>query len=251
MNKLLFALCMPGLLLGVSACNGILGDIYDDPPPGNASSHGFVHYDATTRRGRIFLNMAGYRSWTYLDFTRRSTTTLSIPDQLTGEWDGRSGWSYYQVTLPSTFEHHRTHPTDSMPTPDKWDIALHHYDVRTNGGEVFETSYTSLEQLLHEGNREQLLAHPFTPDEWTRHHCYYDLSGIYEYHIGYQQSWCNLVLSRWMNMDVTQPPPTYTLSRRVYLVRLTDDSVAALHFPNHISPTGSKGYVTIDYIYPY
>lgn len=242
---------MPGLLFGVSACNGILSDIYDTPSEQFVASHGFVSHDETTGRGRISLDMKSYGTWTYLDFAQLRATTLSIPETLSGEWDGRSGYSYYQVTLPSTFKHHRTLPTDSMPTPEKWDIALHHYDVRTNGGAAFETPYTSLEQLLREGNRAQLSAQPFTPDTWTTHHCYYDLTGIYEYYIGYRHSWCNLVLSRWMDMNVSQPPPTYTLSRRVYLVRFADGSMAALHFPDHISPSGNKGHVTIDYIYPY
>lgn len=251
MNKRLFLLCMPGLLTMVSACNGILEDLYDTPPEETRLTTGFRPDKADTRRGEIYINVVSYKEWTYLDLHQRTTKTLPIPESLTGEWDGRSGWKYYQVTLPSTFRHYETIPTDAMPTPPSWDIALHHYDVRTNDGEVLETTYTSIDQLLKEGNRETLLAQSFTPDTWTEHFAYYDLTGIYNYYIGYTQTWCNLALTRWMDMNVENHPPTYTLSGKVYLVRLADKSVAALHFKNYMSPTGAKGYVTIDYLYPY
>lgn len=251
MNKRLFLLCMPGLLTMVSACNGILEDLYDTPPEETNLTTGFRPDKADTRRGEIYINVVSYKEWTYLDLHQRTTQTLPIPESLTGEWDGRSGWKYYQVTLPSTFRHYETIPTDAMPTPPSWDIALHHYDVRTNDGEVLETTYTSIDQLLKEGNRETLLAQSFTPDTWTEHFAYYDLTGIYNYYIGYTQTWCNLALTRWMDMNVENHPPTYTLSGKVYLVRLADKSVAALHFKNYMSPTGAKGYVTIDYLYPY
>lgn len=242
---------MPGLLTMFSACNGILEDIYDTPPQETHLDPGFRNHDAATGRGEIYLNVVSYKEWAYLDLHQRTTTTMPIPESLTGKWDGRSGWKYYQVTLPSTFEYHETVPTDSMPDPPSWDIALHHYDVRTNGGAVLETPYSSIDQLLKEGNREQLLAQTFTPDTWTEHFAYYDLTGIYNYYIGYTQTWCNLTLTRWMDMNVENHPPTYTLSQKVYLVRLADQSVAALHFKNYMSPTGAKGFVTIDYLYPY
>ena len=47
------------------------------------------------------------------------------------------------------------------------------------------------------------------------------------------------------------PPPRYTLSGLVYLLRLQDGTVAAMHLPSHLNAAGQKGYVTIDYIWPY
>lgn len=251
MIRTLLFRCMPTLALLLSACNGILDNIYDEAPATTTPDFGFQTYDPTTRRGKLYLNVTGYKEWVYIDLHRRLTHTLPIPTHLTGTWDGRSGVSYTQVTWPSTFELRRLVPTDSMPVPEKWDFALHHYDVRTRNATALETSYTSLDELLRHHCNEVLAQPGFTPDEWTSHFAYYDLSGIYNYYIGYHNTAINTVLTRWMDMNVRNIPPTYTLSRRVYLLRMPDSTVAALHFKNYLSPAGAKGYVTIDYVYPY
>ena len=54
-----------------------------------------------------------------------------------------------------------------------------------------------------------------------------------------------------MDMNVSNPPPTYTTSGRVYLLRLADGTYAALHFKDYMNAAGAKGFVTLDYIYPY
>ena len=54
-----------------------------------------------------------------------------------------------------------------------------------------------------------------------------------------------------MNMDVSNPPPTYALSGRVYLLRMADGTHAALLFRDYMNASGAKGFVTLDYIYPY
>ena len=61
----------------------------------------------------------------------------------------------------------------------------------------------------------------------------------------------NQVLSRWVNMDFSTPPPVYTQSGKVYIVRTAEGKYAALQLLNYMSPTGSKGYLTIDILYPY
>ena len=131
-----------------------------------------------------------------------------------------------------------------------WSFAFHHYDVATNHGSVLATPYHSLDALPQQGaEKDALLSQTFTPDEWTTHQGYYDLSGIFLYYIGYQHAAFNPVLSTWM--DVKNPPPRYTLSGLVYLLRLQDGTVAAMHLPSHLNAAGQKGYVTIDYIWPY
>lgn len=242
---------MPGLLVGVSACDDILGGLYDTPPKEAEADRGWVFYDASTHHGRLYINVVSYKDWTYIDLHRRNTNVLSIPARLTTKWDGRSGISFQQVTFPSTFKRKNFVQTDSMPSPQHWDLALHHYDVRTNEGSALETAYHSLEQLPRGSEQENLLRQTFSSDIWSEHTCYYDLTAIYNYYIGYHNSRVNPVLSRWMNMDVSNPPPVYTPSGRVYLLRLSDGSVAALHFVNYRNAAGAKGYVTLDYIYPY
>ena len=250
---LLSALLLVGSALSFSSCNGLFDGIYDHPSAeGPSKTLGFLSYDANTHRGHIMVDVTSYHHWVYLDFPTRTTTTHEIPHALSGTWDGKSAISYQHVTWPSTYRTDSIIHTDPMPTPHQWTIALHHYDVATNNGAAVATNYRSLDALPREGAaREALLAKTFSPDEWTTHQSYYDLTGIYQYYIGYQHAAFNPVLSSWMDMDVKNPPPRYTLSGVVYLLRLQDGSVAALHFPSHINPAGQKGFVTIDYIWPF
>jgi len=100
-------------------------------------------------------------------------------------------------------------------------------------------------------DRTALLRSAFVADTWSEHRCYEDLTGIYNYYIGYRNARTNEVLSRWMDMNVSNPPPTYAMSGRVYLLRMADGTHAALLFRNYMNAAGAKGFVTLDYIYPY
>lgn len=252
MSKALFTLlCMLGQLVLLSACNGIMGGIYDEAPEEERTEYGFVKHDESTGRGRLYLEVVSYKKWVYIDLHKRKIQSINIPEGLSGQWDGKSGVSYMQVTWPSTFERKELIRTDAMPSPSQWDFALHHYDVRTHRGAALETHYSSIDELLRQGNRAELLGQTFVKDIWSDHWAYQDLTGIFNYYIGYHNTEYNPVLSRWMDMRVQNPPPTYHPSGKVYLLRLQDGSVAALHFSNYMSPAGVKGYVSIDYVYPY
>ena len=251
-RRLLSFLCWPMLLLGVSACEGILGSLYDNPPAEDRVREGFSVRDAEQHIQRLYVDVVSYKDWVYVDLHRRTTARTAAPSALTGAWDGRSGVSYHQVELPSTFHFSELLKTDSLVAPAEWDLVLHHYDVGTNGGGAFETHFTRLEDLPREGEaRAALLRSTFAADTWSDHRCYEDLTGIYNYYIGYRNARTNEVLSRWMDMNVSNPPPTYTTSGRVYLLRLADGTYAALHFKDYMNAAGAKGFVTLDYIYPY
>lgn len=45
-------------------------------------------------------------------------------------------------------------------------------------------------------------------------------------------------------------PPVYTLSRKIYLLRLADGTHAALRLANFMNDSAVKGFMTIDYLYP-
>ena len=60
------------------------------------------------------INCTDYAKWVYINLHNGDSITLS----------------YEQATLP-----------------DAWDIALHRYDVKTNGGKAVETSFGSLDEL--------------------------------------------------------------------------------------------------------
>ena len=113
-RRLLSLLCWPMLLLGVSACEGILGSLYDNPPAEDRVREGFSVRDAEQHIQRLYVDVVSYKDWVYVDLHRRTTARTAAPSALTGAWDGRSGVSYHQVELPSTFHFSELLKTDSL-----------------------------------------------------------------------------------------------------------------------------------------
>ena len=52
------------------------------------------------------------------------------------------------------------------------------------------------------------------------------------------------------DVDTSPIPPIYTLSGKIYLLRLEDGTFAALRLANFMNDAAVKGYMTIDYLYP-
>ena len=221
--------------------------IYDETVRDEALQMGF---NPTVQEGRytLILDARKYDEWIYLDLHRLAIERHSILATLTGEWDGKSVWARYNVQ-GSRYTLLEERQVDTQAEPEQWDLALHHFDVRTNGGSVLQTGYTSVDALPQ--SAANFASEEFRPDEWTRHQCIVDFSGMFDYNIWYQASPVNLVLSDWVRMDFSTPPPKYEASRRVYLLRMQDGTVAALHMKSYMSEAGTKGILTIDVKYPY
>lgn len=221
--------------------------IYDEPVRDEALQMGF---NPTDQEGRytLILDARKYDEWIYLDLHRLAIERYPIPATLTGEWDGKSVWARYNVQ-GSRYTLLEERQVDTQAEPEQWDLALHHFDVRTNGGSVLQTGYTSIDALPQ--SAANFASEEFRSDEWTRHQCIVDFSGMFDYNIWYQASPVNLVLSDWVRMDFSTPPPKYEASRRVYLLRMQDGTVAALHMKSYMSEAGTKGILTIDVKYPY
>jgi predicted DNA-binding protein with PD1-like motif len=45
-------------------------------------------------------------------------------------------------------------------------------------------------------------------------------------------------------------PPSYTLSGRIYIIRLADGTRAAVRLTNFMNAASVKGYMTLEYQYP-
>ena len=56
-RSLVSLLCLPMLLLGVSACDGILSGIYDHPSAEGAAHEGFTTRDAERRIERLYVDV--------------------------------------------------------------------------------------------------------------------------------------------------------------------------------------------------
>ena len=239
------ALCLAPLVL--AGCNGIFDGIYDEPVRDEALQLGF-NPAAEEGRYNLVMDARNYDEWIYMDLHRLTLEKRDIPTTLTGEWDGKSVWARYNVQ-GSRYTLLEERQVDTQPEPEEWDLAIHHFYVRTNGGQVLQTEYTSVDDLPE--SSASFASEDFRPDEWTSHQCIVDFSGMFDYNIWYQASPVNLVLSDWVRMDFSTPPPKYEASRRVYLLRMQDGTVAALHMKSYMSEAGTKGILTIDVKYPY
>lgn len=229
------------------SCNGIADGIYEDVPSDNTFREGFSE-SGTANRYTLKIDATNYNEWVFVSLHDRTITRRDIPLELTGEWDGRSGITYNHVE-GSKFTPVRDIRTDKQEEPDNWDIAFHHFDVRTNHGKALSTGIGNIDNLP--ASSESFSNMEFTPDKWSTTQAITDLKEMMNYVVGYQNGYTNPVLSAWMDMDLTSPPPVFTKQKDSYVVQLADGTHAAMSLDSYISPAGSKGMLTINIIYPY
>ncbi|MBQ7941706.1 MAG: HmuY family protein [Muribaculaceae bacterium] len=209
---------MPGviLILSLSACNGIMGGMYDEPAAETENDYGFIKVDESANSGVVYINASEYTNWNFIDFHKKKIETVEI-----GE---------------------------GMQEPVNWDIAVHRYDTKTNNGVVLETEFTDFGALKALGS---IPDGAFVADIWTTDRIAVDMSGMMDGVILYTESYYNPELSKWLNVDTSTMPPIYTMSKKVYLVRLKDGTYAALRLSNFMNEASVKGYMTIEYMYPF
>ncbi len=215
MNRKQTGLCLSGaaLLMSLTACNGILEGIYDTPSSGTGSEYGFILVDEGARTGRIYIDATDYTEWHYVDLHGKLVTTAAV----------------------------------GAAAPETWDFAVHRYDTKTNGGTVWESQAGSFDALPAP---ESVSEEQWTEDEWTTDRITVDMSQMMDGVILYAEDYWNPCLSRWLDVDTSTMPPIYTLSGKVYLLRLSDSTFAALRLVNFMNDAAVKGYMTIDYLYP-
>lgn len=241
------ALCLASMLM--AGCDGIFDGIYDRPAQ-DADLHPGFNDSGRPGRFTILLDARDYDRWLYLNLHARTLEARPVPRELTAAWDGRSTWERYHV-VGTRYELLEERTVDAQEEPQEWDLAIHHFDVRTNGGKAAVTDYDTVEDVPGTGERNGAHeAWDFEPDCWTRHQCIVDLSGMFDRNIWYQASMVNPVLTEWVRMDFSTPPPKYEASRKVYILRLADGTMAAMQLKAYMSEAGTKGFLTIDVRYP-
>lgn len=159
-----------------------------------------------------------YTEWVYINLSGSKATTVKIGEEYDSE------------------------------IPADWDFAIHRYDLKTNGGAACQTAYKSIDALKAAAKLPE--AEDFIKDEWTTDQIAIDMSGMMDDNIIYTDSYRNPVLSGWLNVDTSTMPPIYTMSKQVYLIRLKDNTYAAIRFTNYTNARGIKGYIDFDYLYP-
>lgn len=193
------------------ACNGIFGSIYDEPSADD--EYGFIETDPSTNSGTLYIDATSYTRWTHIDFHTQTIDTANI--------------------------------VLKQEPPANWDIAIHRYDVKTNGGSAIETPYEDFPQLWSAG---RIPDGEFLPDQ-QNDSVIIDMSGMMEGKIGYTPSPVNRVID-WVTVDLSIIPPTYSSKHNVFLVRLKDETYLALKLESYANDQAAKGYITIKYIYP-
>lgn len=198
-----------GATMSLSACNGIFENIYDDP----------IETEMEIKENKFSqVKTVEYTEWAYIDLSAHKVTTVQIGEE-------------YESQIP-----------------EEWDFAIHRYDIKTNGGAAFQTTYTSIDDFIAAGKLPE--AEKFVEDEWTTNKIAIDMSGMMEGNIVYTDSYYNATLSSWLNVDTSTMPPIYTMSSQVYLLRLKDNTYAAIRFTNYTNAKGIKGYIDFDFSYP-
>ena len=212
-QKTIFLLTGVIAMLSLSACNGILDDIYDEPLAKDENGYGFIFVDNKTNTGRIYIDATDYTEWHYIDLHNKDVETKSVEDQ----------------------------------APANWDFAIHRYDAKTNSGAVARSSAIDLGSL---SEISSISEEAFVADVWTTDKITIDMSQMMDGVILYAEDFYNPCLSEWLDVDTSTMPPIYTLSDKVYILRLSDGSYAALRLANFMNDAAVKGFMTIDYLYP-
>lgn len=200
-------------VLSLSSCHGIFGGIYDEPVEETSDGFGFIKINETTRTGTIYIDASDYTKWNYISLKDKKVVTALYNEQ----------------------------------QPENWDFAVHRYDAKTNGASVFESEYYDLTDI---SSASKFSGADFIADEWTTNKITIDMSQMMEGIIKYAEDFYNPCLSKWLNVDTSSMPPVYTLSEKVYILKLQDGTFAALKLSNFMNTSGIKGFMTIDYLYP-
>ena len=124
-----------------------------------------------------------------------------------------------------------------------WDIAFHRWDVKTNGGSVLETVESELENL------KDIPASGYVEDVETSE-LIIDNSLMMQGKVGYATDHVNKELGKWMNLDLSNMPPSYTPSNKVYVLKTTKGKFVKIKVTDYTDDSGNKGHITFDYVFP-
>lgn len=224
----------------LTSCHGIFGGVFDDPDDLGPDAGNTIYVDASD-----------WWNWYYIDFSNPDAPKkpYRIPDTLTSDWDGASRMvvNLYDVFGEGLSVHEEVGSAkiDRQPEPDKWDIAIHRDNVRTNGGSVLETKYNSIDDLP--ADISDLLEQDFSADVADTYSVWVKQDSMVNGYVGCQAIEINRVLSGWLRFDIPPIPPSFTYNGHVFIVRFSDGRVMALRLANYASAVGVKCCMTIEY----
>ena len=246
---------LAGVMLSLQGCTGIFDSVYDEP----------IDPTLIIVPGQLYIDASDWGKWYYIDLPAIATACAdnpeynanqhwqeySIPMEELTDATGRSGiYTYWYDVFGAgigvnefrTFLH-----TARQDEPRSWTIAVHRNNVRTNGCMVAATNYDSMDQLPQDLSSIKGLH--FEGDRWSENEVWCEQSRMLLGLIGNQGIEINHTLSSWLKIEIPPMPPAFTLNSEVFILKLPDDTFAALQLENYQSPTGVKCCLTINYRY--
>jgi len=221
----------------LTGCHGMFGGVFDDPA------------DISASENTVYIDASSWADWYYIDFDnpKAEKEAYPIPTSLSGDWDGKSEMvtNLYDVFDKglSVYEKTSSLPIDSQLGPDRWHIAVHRDNVRTNGGAALATDYQSIDDLP--SDLSQLSG--YEVDVFDNHCVWTIQDNMVNGYVGCQAIEINYVLSDWLRFDIPPIPPSFTYNGRVFLLRLADGRLMALRLADYQSSAGVKCCLTIEY----
>ena len=216
-----------GLLLSFGLVFAACGDDNGDGKPNGG-------LDAETKEV-VNGNYSDYGSWTYYDL--ESGQSESHPDAT--EWIYTDG------------------STREAQTPEAigidWHIAIHRYEMKTNGGQVFNTGSKDFEAVTSLPSGGTWVGDRTFPYGESELEVITDMANMMQGGVGYSKNpTLNESLCAWVVRTETgsMPPTKYEPTNNVYVVKFADGSWAKLQFTDAgNTDTNASGYITWKYAF--
>ena len=183
---------------------------------------------------KMTVDASNYANWTYINLE-------------TGETEVHRDFSSWTSYKDDTVISHTPAKGSESDVKIKWHIAIHRFDVKTNGAEAVATTETELDKVT------TLPTAGYKTDTLVRKRVITDMSKMMQGIVGYaDEETLNATLGGWLILTPTgtMPPYTYKLSGKVYVVKFKSGANAKLKFTDYSDATGrKKGVVTFSYVY--
>ena len=190
------------------------------------TSAGISHHRCRT----LYIDASDWGEWHYIDFELLDAmskndsgfNTSSLWESYSIPTPGESGdisspepeqsgiYTYWYDVFGEGVKNHEYRgfmPTGKQIEPEKWTIAVHRNNVRTNGCGVYKTTYTSIDSCPTE--LEWLEKLEYQEDEWNETDVWAVQDKMLLGIIGCQGIYVNNTLSGWLSMEIPPMPPTF------------------------------------------
>lgn len=200
----------------------------DEPENGGNGNN-----DNQAAKGELLVKTADYTVWTYINLKTGETTTATVP----GPWwyCGSEDKENPENSIPAKF----VDPEIKGQIPAEWDIAVHYYEVRTNGTEAAKTSFTKFEDVKSLPTEGWVADESFKAEDAKM---YVDMSGMMKGVIGYGPGTVNPSLCKWVTKTPTgsMPPYKYTVEENIFVVKCKNGAWAKIKFLDRLDEDGKK-----------